>query len=463
MKPVAVIGGGITGLTAAWRLRRQNIPVTVYEASGSVGGVIKTIARNGFLAECGPNTILETSPAVKSLVDELGLADRRMYADASAKARYIVRYGRPIVLPTSPLALLGTSLFSAGAKLNVLREPFRAAKSGTDEESLASFVRRRLGDEFLDYAINPFVAGVYAGDPARLSVQHAFPKLQALEEKYGSLIKGQILGARERKARGEVSKQSAPMFSFDAGLQVLTDTLRDELHDSIRVGARVVSLRKSEDWTVELTGGASGGERKHSAVLMAIPAHKAALIELHTPAAEYLHELQEIYYPPVATVALGFRREDVRHPLDGFGMLIPQKEGFNILGSFFSSSLFPNRAPAGHVTLTSFIGGVRAPDLALSDARLLVDTTLVDLRKLLGVTGSPVFEHVAVYREAIPQYEVGYGRFKQILSNVEAAAPGIFFAGHYRDGISVADCIVSAGRAATRIGAERTQADISYV
>src|SRR5690348_1746437 len=153
MKPVAVIGGGITGLTAAWLLKQQDIPVTLYEASGRTGGVIKSTGRDGFLAESGPNTILETSPTVKRLVEELGLAERRMYADPAAKARYIVRYGRPIALPTSPAGLFRTALFSPGAKLNLLREPFRTAKKGDQEESLASFVRRRLGDEFLDYAI----------------------------------------------------------------------------------------------------------------------------------------------------------------------------------------------------------------------------------------------------------------------------------------------------------------------
>lgn len=451
MKPVAVIGGGITGLTAAWRLHRENIPVTVYEASGRCGGVIRTVRNNGFLAECGPNTILETSPAVKSLVDDLGLADRRMYAETAAKARYIVRYGRPIALPTSPAGLLTTSLFSPAAKLSVLREPFRPARHGEDDESLASFVRRRLGQEFLDYAINPFVAGVYAGDPSRLSVRHAFPKLQALEETYGSLIKGQILGARERKARGEVSKQSAPMFSFEDGLQLLPDTLSGALHGCIRYGARVISLRKSGEWTVSFIDDGMAVEAEHSAVLFAIPAHHAALIDLHTPGAERLHELREIYYPPVATVALGFRREDVAHPLDGFGVLIPEKENFNILGTFFSSSLFPNRAPEGHVTLTAFIGGVRAPHLVGEDVQALVDTALVDLRKLLGVTGRPAFQHVAIYPEAIPQYEVGYGRFKKILTDIETGAPGLFFAGHFRDGISVADCITSGHTIAARI------------
>ena len=461
MKSVAVIGGGITGLTAAWRLQRENIPVTIYEAAGRGGGVIRTVRKDGFLAECGPNTILETSAAVKSLVEDLGLAARRIYADPAAKARYIARYGRPIPLPMSPAGLLTTRLFTAAAKLNVVREPFRRRHVGDEDESLASFVRRRLGEEFLDYVINPFVAGVYAGDPARLSVRHAFPKLQALEEKYGSLIKGEILGARERKTRGEVSKQSAPMFSFDVGLQLLPDSLCSSFEGNIRYGARVVSLRKSDEWTVTFREAGITQESQHSAVLVAIPAHQAALMHLDSPGADGLQQLREIYYPPVATVALGFRREDVAHPLDGFGVLIPQKEKFNILGSFFSSSLFPNRAPHGYVTITSFIGGVRAPELVGDDAQSLAGIALADIRKLLGVKGQPVFQHVAIYPEAIPQYEVGYGRFKQILTDLETGAPGLYFAGQFRDGISVADCIASGYNVAARIAPHFYACDIA--
>src|ERR1051326_4410755 len=253
MKPVAVIGGGITGLTAAFYLQRKGVPVTLYEGGPRVGGVIQSIRRDGFLAEFGPNTILETSPKVAQLIHDAGLENRRLDPDPRAEARYVVRYKRPIEMPGSPLGFFTTKLFSLKAKLAVLREPFVPARRDGKEESIGEFVVRRLGKEFLDHAIDALVAGVYAGDPCKLSLQQAFPKLAKLEAEYGSLIKGQILGARERKKRGEVAKDRAPKFSFDDGLQVLTDTLAKQLADSLRLGTSVKHLRHIEPgWRLTL-------------------------------------------------------------------------------------------------------------------------------------------------------------------------------------------------------------------
>src|SRR5512139_3193875 len=215
MRSVGVIGGGVTGLTAAFYLQRKGIPVVIYEASGRVGGVIQSIRSEGYLAEFGPNTLLETSPRIGQLVRDAGLQSRRLDPDPQAGARYVVRYQRPVAMPASPLGFFTTELFSFKAKLAVLREPFVPARRDGKEESIAQFVVRRLNQEFLDHAIDALVAGVYAGDPYKLSVQQAFPKLAQLEERYGSLIKGQIFGARERKRRGEIAKDRAPKFSFD--------------------------------------------------------------------------------------------------------------------------------------------------------------------------------------------------------------------------------------------------------
>lgn len=452
MNSVAIIGGGITGLTAAFYLKRRGVPVTVYEATDRVGGAIRTVRQDGYLAEFGPNTILETSPKITQLVKDAGLQSRRLDPDPAADARYVVRYQRPIEMPGSPLGFFTTPLFTLGAKWAVMREPFRPARRDGVEESIAGFVRRRLCTEFLDHAIDALVAGIYAGDPEKLSVQQAFPRLAALEEKYGSLIKGQILGARERKKRGEVAKDRAPKFSFDEGLQVLPDVLCKQLGDAVQMNTGVRQLAETgSGW--RLTARRAGADRQadHDAVIYAGPSYALERLTIATRERLSLAPLTEIRYPPVASVVLGFRREDVAHPCSGFGMLIPRVEGFKILGTIFSSALFPNRAPTGHLTLTSYVGGERYPELAGKSAEELYDLTCADLKVLLGVKGEPTFRHHYYWPQAIPQYNLGYGRFRDLMADIEQQAPGLYFAGHMRDGISLGDSIVSGIKIAERV------------
>jgi oxygen-dependent protoporphyrinogen oxidase len=452
LKPVAIIGAGITGLTAAFYLKRNGIPVTVYEASARVGGVIQSLRKDGYLAEFGPNTILETSPKISQLVRDAGLESRRLNTDAKAEARYVVRYKRPIAMPSSPLGFVTTDLFTVKAKLAVLREPFVKPRRDGVEESIAEFVVRRFNDEFLDHAIDALVAGVYAGDPRKLSVVHAFPKLKALEDNYGSMIKGQLFGARERKKRGEIAKDRAPKFSFDGGLQVLPDALAAQLGDAVQLNTAITSLAQTSDgWVVELQQNGARGRLEHEAVIYAGTAFKLADLKIETQQPLNLAPLSEIRHPPIASVVLGFRREDVAHPCEGFGMLIPKIEGFKILGTIFSSSLFPNRAPAGHLTLTSYIGGERYPELASLPPEKLYEIVCEDLRVLLGVKGQPTFRHCAFYPRAIPQYNVGYGRYRALMSEAESKAPGFFLAGHYRDGVSLSDSIVSGCNVVDRV------------
>ena len=490
MNSVAIIGAGITGLTAAFYLKRKGVPVTVYEASGRVGGVIQSIRQDGYLAEFGPNTLLETSPKITQLIQDAGLASRRLNPDPRAEARYVVRYKRPIEMPAKPLGFFTTELFSLGAKLAVVREPFVKPRREGPEESIAQFVVRRFNQEFLDHAIDALVAGIYAGDPYKLSLPHAFPKLKALEDNYGSMIKGQIFGARERKKRGEVAKDRAPKFSFDEGLQVLPETLCASLGDSMKLNTSVTKLtRTDEGWRLTIKSpegrvtrvpdpSAKDGdsqssslretEADHSAVIFCGTAPSLAKLEIingrdgalrrpdrssqrDDPTNIDFSAFSGIRYPPVTSVVLGFRREDVAHPCEGFGMLIPRIEGFKILGTIFSSSLFPNRAPAGHLTLTSYVGGERYPDLASLPADQLYETTCADLRVLLGVKGKPTFRHHVYYPHAIPQYNVGYGRYRDLMTEIESKAPGLFLAGHYRDGISLSDCIVSGCKVTERV------------
>jgi protoporphyrinogen/coproporphyrinogen III oxidase len=446
MKPVAIIGAGITGLTAAFCLKRQGLAVTVYEAGVRAGGVIQSVRRDGFLAESGPNTILETSPEITQLIRDLKLESRRLYSSPDAEARFVVRGKRPIAMPSSPLGIFASPLLSLGAKFALLREPFVPPRRDGIEESVAEFVTRRLNREFLERLIDALVAGIYAGDISKLSIQHAFPRLAQLETKYGSLIKGQIKGARGRKKTGQVARDRAPKFSFDEGLQVLPDTLAAQL--DVQFNTPVTRLTKTSDgWRVTT----STGEAGHSAVVYCGTAYRLAQLPITADQPLDVSLFSEIRYPPVASVVLGFRREDVAHPCQGFGMLIPKIEGFKILGTIFSSALFPNRAPAGHVLLSTYIGGERHPELPARPADELVKLTCDDLDRLLGVKGRPVFQYTALYPQAIPQYDVGYGKFKDRLSEIESSAPGLFFAGHFRDGVSLGDSIASGYTVAGRI------------
>jgi oxygen-dependent protoporphyrinogen oxidase len=448
MKSVAIIGAGITGLTAAFYLKRKGVPVTVYEAGARTGGVIQSSRQNGFLAESGPNTILETSPKISELIRDLNLEARRIYPSPDAKNRYVVRDKKPVAMPSSQPEFLTTKLFSARAKFALARELFVPPRRDGVEESVAEFVLRRLNQEFLDRAIDPLVAGIYAGDPHKLSVRHAFPKLLETEQKYGSLLKGQFFGAREQKKSGEVSRRDAKMFSFDEGLQVLTDALAAQLGDSLKLNTPVTQLLQTKDgWSVST----SSGEAEHNAIIYCGTAFKVAELKIESQASIDFSVFSEIRHPPVASVVLAFRREDVVHSCDGFGMLVPKIENFKILGTIFSSSVFPNRAPENFVTLTSYIGGERQPELASLPAEKLIELVCEDLRVLLGVRGKPIFAHYHFWPRAIPQYNVGYGRFKSLLADIEAKARGLFFAGSFRDGISLGDSIVSGGNAATRV------------
>jgi protoporphyrinogen/coproporphyrinogen III oxidase len=448
MKPVAIIGAGITGLTAAFYLKRKGVPVTVFEAGKRAGGAIQSLRQNGFLAESGPNTILETSPKISELIRDLNLESRRIYPNANAKKRFLVRDKKPVAMPSSQAEFLTTKLFSARAKFALAREPFVPPRRDDVEESVAEFVLRRLNREFLDRAVDPFIAGIYAGDPHKLSVRHAFPKLYETEQKYGSLIKGQFFGAGEQKKSGEISRRNARMFSFDEGLQVLTGTLAAQLGDSLKLNTPVTKLTQTENgWRVKT----SADEIEFGAIIFCGTAFKLAELQIEPQTAIDFSAFSEIRYPPVASVVLGFRRADVAHPLDGFGMLIPKIENFKILGVIFSSSLFPNRAPENFVALTSYVGGERQPELASLPPDELVKLVCEDLRVLLGANGGPVFKNVALYPKAIPQYNVGYGKFKDLMDEIETKSRGLFFAGSFRGGISLGDSIVSGCNIAEKI------------
>lgn len=458
---VAIIGEGITGLSVAYWLQKQHVDVLLLARENKAGGTMKSVVEKGFLYETGANTGLETTPLFKELVRELELQDEFLYANPAGKYRYILKNDSLNPLPLNPFSFIRTPLFSIQAKLRLLKEPWIG--KAAEEESVASFVARRLGKEFLDYAIDPFVAGVFAGKPETLSVRAAFPKLYALEERYGSLIRGMILGARERKQRAEKAKDRAATFAFKSGMQVLPRALAHALGKNILYGTQVRSLSLQKEATTEsykytLDCIAQDGQFTvtASAVVLATAAYDAApIVKTISPTAAAV--LDSIYYPPIVSIFLGFRREDIGIPLNGFGFLVPSCEQKTILGCLWNSSLFPYRAPEGMVAVNVFVGGSRQPELyALSDDELLA-RSLDDLKKSMQISGKPVYLHITRWQKSIPQYELGYEKKVEALKETEQQFRGLFFAGNYRGGISVGDCIKNAYELARIIGQQFSQ------
>jgi protoporphyrinogen/coproporphyrinogen III oxidase len=436
-----VVGAGISGLVTAWRLRQSGLSVRLIEAAARPGGVIASVARDGCLYERGPNSALDTTPLIGELVATLGLGDRLRFASARADKRYVVRGGVLTALPTSPGAFFATRLFSATAKLALLREPFVAASPAQADESIAAFVRRRLGHEFLDYAIDPFVAGIYAGDPEQISVRAAFPKLHALEQRWGSLIRGQILGARERRRQQEAAKNRARSFSFAGGMQQLTDALAAAL-GPIELGARATRIGRDAAGIFTVHADRQGAPQawRGRALVLATPADTTASL-LREHAADAAAALDTIAYAPVATVASAYAVADVAHALDGFGCLVPRKERRRVLGVLFSSSMFDGRAPAGQVLLTTFVGGQRQPELPGVPEDELAALVHAEHVALLGARAKPLFQAVTRWPRAIPQYTLGHLERVARVQAAQQRLPGLRFSANWKGGVAVGDCI----------------------
>ncbi|MFL6653073.1 MAG: protoporphyrinogen oxidase [Sulfurifustaceae bacterium] len=439
---VIVVGGGISGLATAFFLRRRGMAVSVLEAGDAPGGTIQTIERDGFLVDTGPTSTLYRGGALGDVIDALGLQAELLEADRRA-ARYIVKQDVLVPLPLSLGRFVTTPLFSAAAKLRLLAEPLH--RRATGEESIAQFVRRRIGPEFLDWAVDPFVSGVYAGDPERLSVRAAIPRLYALEAEHGSLFIGAL--ARAFAGKGGGAQPRGRLISFRRGMQSLPRALANDLGAAVHLNAPVVSIeQRSGEWIA----GTARGEHRARRLVLAVPSyHAASLLAPVAPAAA--RDLEAISYPPVASVALGFRRDQVRHPLDGFGALLPRRLGRETLGVIFSSTLFPGRAPAGHVLLTAFIGGARNAGAGEKGGQFLADRVLSDLAPLLGLDAAPIFRQVTLWSRAIPQYNLGHlervGRIERALQ----ALPGLYLRANWRDGVSLADSVEHAKQLASSL------------
>jgi oxygen-dependent protoporphyrinogen oxidase len=445
---VGIIGGGIAGLTAAHVLKQEGVDVRVLEATDRTGGMIRTEHTGGYLVEHGPNSLRATTPLLTTVIRDLGLDDAVVEATSEATKRYVVRDQQPQALPSSLGSFLTTSLLSLRGKLRLLAEPFiRRGASSDTAESVAAFVQRRLGNEILDYAVDPFVGGIFAGDPEQLSLKHAFERLHDMEQEHGSLFRGMISAARSRSKDDASTPRT--IFSFRNGLQTLTDALTEALGDAVSLSAPVEAMRLDDNRWHVATQEPGGATQMHffDAVVCTAPLYRLAAIDFNCEVD--LAPLEHVPYPPVSVLALGFDREDVGHPLDGFGMLVPSVEDdFNILGTLFSSTLFPGRAPEGKVLLTTFVGGSRHPELGETDTSTVRSKVMQDLRSLLDVHGEPSFVRHVQWARAIPQYTLGYDQVQAVIEQIETNHPGLFLAGNYRSGISVGDAMDSGAAAA---------------
>jgi protoporphyrinogen/coproporphyrinogen III oxidase len=431
---VAIIGGGISGLCVAYRLQRAGVDATLFESGDRVGGNINTQSRDGFLFEDGPNTLM-SNVELFELVRDLQLTDKILLPSPAAKKRYIVRDGRLTALPAGPLDIFTTAAFSAGGRLRLLKEPLVRSRSN-GSESVASFFQRRLGTEIADYAVDPFISGIYAGDPDKLSIRSAFPRLYEMEKGHGSLLKGALFGPKEKKKR--LPKGAPRTYTFKDGMQTLTETLREKLGDNVKLATPVERIVSNEGRGYRLE--TATGSEDFDAVALCTPARAAARL-LDKMDGGLAGELSRIYYPPIAVIYTGFKKEQVRIEPNGFGVLVPAAEHRRILGCLWTSSVFENRAPAGYHLFTSFIGGSRNAALCEKSEDALVDIAVDEISSIMNVDGQPEFTAIKKWERSIPQYNIGYESVVDAIEVFERSNPGFVFCSNFYKGISVGDCV----------------------
>ncbi len=439
MKKVCVIGGGISGLCVAYRLKKKGVDVRLIERNAVCGGNIQTERDGDFLIECGPNSTL-TSAHLFELVVELGLLDEIAPASATAKKRYILKDGKLRPLPLKIVQIVGTDILSTRAKLKLLREPFVKSKS-PENESVAEFFRRRLGQEVVDFAVDPFVSGIFAGSPDKLSVKSAFPALFKMEVDYGSILKASVFGKKEKPGKF-VPKGISRTVSFKNGMQTLTDKLAENLPGEIRTETEVEQcMTDNGKWKLK-TNDEEINSKLFDAIVVATPSFVAAKL-IENLDGELSQKLSEIYHPPLAVIVSAYRKEDLKKDLDGFGFLIPKVENRKILGSLWSSVIFENRAPQDVHLLTTFVGGARNAELFDKSDDELFQIAREELDSILGLKGEPVFQRIKRWRKAIPQYNLGYERITDSIEKFKKENAGFFFCSNFYRGISVSDCIKS--------------------
>ena len=466
-KRIIIIGGGITGLSAAYRLselsgeRNHPLDVTLIEARDRLGGVIHTVKQDGFLIDSGPDNFITAKPWALSLTRRLGLESELLSTSEAHRRALVVRLGKlmPIpegfllMAPTKFMPLITSPLFSVPGKLRMAMEMFLPARKVNEDESLASFVTRRLGHEALDRVVQPLISGIYTAKPERLSLRATMPRFLDLETQYGSVIKGMLREGKRHKTKGSGARYG--MFvTFRDGLQTLINALRDRLnHVHFRLNEHVVRVAKKANgsaihsWSVELKDGTS---MKADGVIITGPSPHAARL-LTGVDTRLAAQLSAVQYASSAVVHLAYRREQVAHPLDAFGLVVPITERRSIIAASFSSVKYAGRAPHGYVLLRAFMGGALHPEMMQHNDKGLIIAARRDLDNLLGITTAPYFAMVHRWPESMAQYDVGHLQRVAAIRRRLSEYKGLQLAGNGFEGVGIPDCVRAGERAAQEL------------
>jgi len=457
MKRIAIIGGGISGLSAAFTLeqrRRAGVPLeyVLYESSSHLGGVITTEFVDGCVVEAGPDSFLTEKPWAADLCCELGLSDQLIGSNDVERKTYILLKGRlvPIpdglmfMVPTRILPVVFSRLFSPVTKLRMAREWFHSPASSGKDESVAEFVERHYGLELVERLADPLLSGVYGGDSSQLSVRAVLPRFAQMEASYGSL--GRAMLAARKKITHPSSVPPCPLFtSLKDGMQQMTNALAARLYaPSIRLGTPVQQLKfKDDGWMVS----ASGAWELFDSLIIATPAHTAAVI-LQSVSTELANELRDIPYTSSITATLGYGHS-VRSSLPpGFGFLVPRSEGRRLLAATFVHNKFPHRAPEDRALIRCFFGGSRNEEILQLHEDEILRIAREELRQILGISAEPLFTRVYKWKAAMAQYTVGHLERLDRIDRLREQLPGLALAGNAYRGIGVPDCVHSGKQAA---------------
>lgn len=454
---IVVVGAGISGLTAAWRLcdRLPKARLTVLEASNRPGGTAWTERIDGYALEVGPNGFLDNKPTTLELCRRLGLADQLVRADPAAAARFVFLGDKLRTLPTNPGAFLRSDLLSWRGRLRVLGERFVAKRLSADDESIYDFGCRRIGREATEVLLDAFVTGILAGDPKLLSLPACFPRMAELERQYGSLIKAQGAIAKQRRAARpstDAPPVGAPGGTLTApvgGMRTLTETLARQLGERLVLGAAVRAIHRSATGEFAVTAD-DGRVWQAGVVILACPAFAQARL-LNDIDQGLAAEFRDISYAPAVVAAVGYRNEQLATAPRGFGHLCPQRLGRPVLGMLWSSAIFPNQAPPGCFQFRAILGGWRRRDVLEWDDAAILAAVTDDLRQSLGIAIPPVFSWIYRWPRAIPQYMLGHlDRVARIEKRLEAY-PGLFVTGNSLRGVSLNDCTRNAEETAHKV------------